>query len=78
MRTKNGPDEFGQAKHGTTAKATGEDDVEGHWMPDANSSMRIAKVRNSEVERDARQHQLANDARLHRSEQDSKRGNHKG
>jgi hypothetical protein len=57
---------------------TGDDDVEGHWMPDPASSMRLAKVRNSEVERGARQHQLANDARQHRLEHDAKRPHQKG
>ncbi len=34
FKGKNGPDEFGQAKHGTTAKATDEEeaDVEGHFF----------------------------------------------
>jgi hypothetical protein len=57
---------------------TGEDDTEGHWMPDSGSSMRLAKARNSDIERDARQHQLANDARQHRLDNDPKRTHQKG
>ena len=74
MRSRVAPDEF-KAKISRT-KVSGEDDVEGHWMPDANSSMRLAKARNSEVERGARQHQLESDAR--RAQADAKRTHTKG
>ncbi len=60
------------------ARATGEDDVEGHWMPDAGSSMRLAKARSQDIERDARQHQLANEARQARLDHDPKRTHQKG
>ena len=84
MKAKFGPGEgFSKAKgiggEGfNKAKATGEDDVEGHWMPDAGSSMRLAKARNSDVEREARQHQLANEARQARLDHDPKRSHQKG
>jgi hypothetical protein len=71
-----GPDEL-KLKN-SRRSVTGEDDVEGHWMPDAGSSMRLAKARNSDIERDARQHQLANDARQHRLDNDPKRTHQKG
>ena len=57
---------------------TGDEDVEGHWMPDAGSSMRLAKARNSDIEREARQHQLANEARQSRLDHDPKRTHQKG
>ncbi len=63
---------------GLLMKVIGDEDVEGHWMPDAGSSMRLAKARNSDIERDARQHQLANDARQHRLDNDPKRTHQKG
>ena len=84
MKAKFGPGEgFSKAKgiggeDFSKAKATGEDDVEGHWMPDAGSSMRLAKARNSDVEREARQHQLANEARQARLDHDPKRSHQKG
>ena len=59
-------------------RVTDDSDVEGHWMPDAGSSMRLAKARNSDIERDARQHQLANDARQARIDHDPKRSHQKG
>ena len=73
-KTRNMPEEF-KAKN-SRPKVSGDDDVEGHWMPDANSSMRLAKARNSEVERGARQHQLESDAR--RAQADAKRTHTKG
>jgi hypothetical protein len=73
---RNAPEEY-KLKNSKT-RVSGEDDVEGHWMPDAGSSMRLAKARNSDIERDARQHQLANDARQHRLEHDPKRTHQKG
>ena len=76
-KMRNAPDEY-KLKNSKAARATGEDDVEGHWMPDAGSSMRLAKARNSDIERDARQHQLANDARQHRLDNDPKRTHQKG
>jgi hypothetical protein len=72
----NAPDE--SRLKNTSPRISGEEDVEGHWMPDAGSSMRLAKARNSDIERDARQHQLANDARQHRLDNDPKRTHQKG
>jgi hypothetical protein len=77
FRLKNAPEES-RLKNTSKLKVSGEDDVEGHWMPDAGSSMRLAKARNSDIERDARQHQLANDARQHRLDNDPKRTHQKG
>ena len=74
MKSRVAPDEFKTKL--SRSKVSGEDDVEGHWMPDANSSMRLAKARNSEVERGARQHQLESDAR--RAQADAKRTHTKG
>ena len=62
----------------TKAPRASEDDVEGHWMPDTGSSMRLAKARNSDIEREARQHQLANEARQSRLDHDPKRTHQKG
>ena len=86
LRARMGPGEGLTSKtritpgEGMTSKprVTGEDDVEGHWMPDSGSSMRLAKARNSDIERDARQHQLANDARQARADHDPKRSHQKG
>jgi hypothetical protein len=78
MRARIVPDEFKGARLSKGARATGEDDVEGHWMPDAGSSLRLAKARNSDIERDARQHQLANEARQARQDHDPKRTHQKG
>ena len=64
--------------HGMKRSVTGDEDVEGHWMPDAGSSMRLAKARNSDIEREARQHQLANEARQSRLDHDPKRTHQKG
>jgi hypothetical protein len=69
LLARNAPDEF-RTRNSKAARATGDDDVEGHWMPDAGSSLRLAKARNSDIERDARQHQLANDARQARLDHD--------
>jgi len=63
---------------GPRTRVTGDEDVEGHWMPDAGSSLRLAKARNSDIERDARQHRLANDARQARADHDPKRSHQKG
>jgi hypothetical protein len=71
------PKATGEGIH-QSPKATGEEDTEGHWMPDAGSSMRLAKARNSDIEREARQHQLANEARQSRLDHDPKRTHQKG
>ena len=71
-------DEDVEGHGGPKRGVIGDEDVEGHWMPDAGSSMRLAKARNSDIERDARQHQLANDARQHRLDNDPKRTHQKG
>ena len=70
-------DEDVEGHGGPRTRVTG-DDVEGHWMPDAGSSLRLAKARNSDIERDARQHRLANDARQARADHDPKRSHQKG
>ena len=72
------PDEDVEGHGGPKRSAIPDEDVEGHWMPDAGSSMRLAKARNSDIERDARQHQLANEARQSRIDSDPKRVNQKG
>jgi hypothetical protein len=78
VRARIVPDDVKGARLSKGARATGEDDVEGHWMPDAGSSLRLAKARNSDIERDARQHQLANEARQARQDHDPKRTHQKG
>ena len=71
-------DEDVEGHGGPRTRVTGDEDVEGHWMPDAGSSLRLAKARNSDIERDARQHRLANDARQARADHDPKRSHQKG
>ena len=77
-RSKVAADEFTKRSVTGARKATGEDDVEGHWMPEAGSAMRLAKVRSADVERGSRQHQLESEARQHRIDHDPKRTHTKG
>jgi hypothetical protein len=78
MLTRATGDEDVEGHGGPKRSVIGDEDVEGHWMPDSGSSMRLAKARNSDIERDARQHQLANEARQARLDHDPKRTHQKG